>query len=151
MSENPTNLKTLRPDNPYDAESFLKNIPGRKYIPRTINDKITPSGDLQELRGINAIVKNVQILLFINKGSYPFDPDLGLGIQNFLFEPSDERTRTTIQKQVTDVILNYEPRANATVNVTFFSNIKGFNIRVNIKYEGEERNITIPVTENLLK
>lgn len=145
------NLKSLKPDNPYDYESFLKNIPGRKYIPRTINDKITPTGDLEELRGINAVIKNIQRLLFIEKGTYPFDPEVGLGIHRYLFEPADERTKESIESDIARVVRTYEPRASADVNVTFFKNIKGFNINMFIKYEGQEKTVSINVDESLLK
>lgn len=143
--------QSLKPDNPYDLETFLKEIPGRRYVPRIINDKITPQSDLEELRDINAIVKNVQRILLIEKGTYPFDPGFGVGIYKYLFEPATNETRSKMRNEISQALKIYEPRANCSVDIGFMTGLKGFNVKINIKYKKLEKNITIPITENLLK
>lgn len=60
---------------------------------------------------INAIRQSIKNLLFTRFGERLFQPEIGSGIYNLLFEPLDNISANALKKAVTTVIQNYEPRA----------------------------------------
>jgi phage baseplate assembly protein W len=66
--------------------------------------------DLVTVKDKAAIVQSITALLLTRKGERPFQPDLGCGIQNALFEPLDFASGGLIRSEIANVLLKYEPR-----------------------------------------
>lgn len=59
-----------------------------------------------------AVINSVKNLVSINFYEKPFNPDFGSNLRALLFEPVDEITSIHIERAITEVIENYEPRVN---------------------------------------
>jgi len=68
------------------------------------------SDDLVTVKDKAAIVQAITALLLTRKGERPFQPNLGCGIQNVLFEPLDYASGSIIRSEIVDVLNKYEPR-----------------------------------------
>jgi phage baseplate assembly protein W len=68
------------------------------------------SDDLVQVKDKAAIVQAITALLLTRKGERPFQPQLGCGIQNVLFEPLDYGSAGIIRSEIRDVLNRYEPR-----------------------------------------
>lgn len=70
------------------------------------------SGDIGRLANENAIRRSIKNLILTDFYERPFKPDIGSNIRNLLFELITPVTIELLQKAISDVITNYEPRAN---------------------------------------
>lgn len=70
------------------------------------------SDDIVTVKDKAAIVQAITGLLLTRKGERPFQPNLGCGIQNALFEPLDYGTAGIIKSEIRDTLNRYEPRIN---------------------------------------
>jgi len=68
------------------------------------------SDDLVTVKDKAAIVQAITALLLTKRGERPFQPQLGCGIQNVLFEPLDYGSAGVIRSEIKDVLARYEPR-----------------------------------------
>ena len=64
-----------------------------------------------------AVIRSVKNLILTNHYERPFQPDIGSNVRRMLFEPISPLTANYLQKEISDVIKNYEPRA--TLNEVF--------------------------------
>ena len=139
----------IKPNN--YLEKFKKIVPGNKNLPVDIDCRIGPSGDLKRLTGIDVIVSGIIRILLTSQGTYLFDPQFGLGLHRYIFEPKDEITREKIQSDVQSSLRRYEGRAKIKTNVRFLKNIKGFAVDVTVDYDGQNKKLSINVDESLLR
>ena len=75
------------------------------------------SDDLVTVKDKAAIVQSITALLLTRKGERPFQPQLGCGIQNVLFEPLDYASGALIRSEIIDTLRRYEPRINVNTVV----------------------------------
>ena len=68
------------------------------------------TNDIVTVKDKAAIVQAITGLLLTRKGERPFQPELGCGIQNILFEPLDFGSAGIIRSEIRDVLNRYEPR-----------------------------------------
>tara|TARA_R100000406_G_scaffold92023_2_gene80469 strand:- start:315 stop:716 length:402 start_codon:yes stop_codon:yes gene_type:complete len=68
------------------------------------------SNDLIAVTNTNAIARSVRNLILTKKGEKPFEPNLGSGVYDLLFENMDKQTATVIRDEIILVLENYEPR-----------------------------------------
>ena len=87
----------------------------------------------------------------IAEDTYVFDPQLGIGLYKYIFEPADVSTKTAIEQEVSGAISKYENRADIRHRVLFFRNKKGFRIEFEIEYKGLKKSINIDIDESLLR
>jgi len=59
-----------------------------------------------------AIINSVKNLIFTQHFERPFQPELGSNLRRMLFEPVDSITAAQIEREITEVVSNFEPRAN---------------------------------------
>jgi len=64
-----------------------------------------------------AVINSVKNLVSTNFFEKPFNPEFGSNLRALLFEPVDEITAVHIERAITEVIKNYEPRVRV-VDVT---------------------------------
>lgn len=132
-------------------EDFFKKIPKRNNELRTVSSTINSYGDFKELISVDAVIKNIQIDLLIPNGTYIFDPEFGVGIHKFLFEPVNDITKRRIENLVNGVVARNKEHTNVTFQVLFFKNKKGFKINFVIEYRGKRTPASVTINESLLR
>ena len=90
--------------------------------------------DLVTVKDKVAIAQSISNLLQTNNGERPFNPDLGSGIREMLFEQVDWGTAAVISGRVKECLIKYEPRIKVLRgNSDPDYNTNGFD--VSIEYE----------------
>ena len=93
--------------------------------------------DLVTVKDKSAIAQSITNLLMTKKGERPFQPNLGSGLQNMLFEPLDYGSAAMIKQEIQSCINKYEPRVRVQriyCNVDFDNN--GYNVEMQYKIVG---------------
>ena len=70
--------------------------------------------DLVTVKDKAAVAQSIKGLLLTRRGERPFQPDLGSGLQNLLFEPLDYGSGALIKKEIKETLSTYEPRIQIT-------------------------------------
>lgn len=68
------------------------------------------NGDLLGLTNTNAIARSIRNLIFTVPGERPFNPALGSNVNALLFNNVDRITASSIEDQIRNTIVNFEPR-----------------------------------------
>ena len=68
------------------------------------------SNDLIALKNESSIARSVRNLVLTIQGERPFQPTLGTGVNNLLFDNMDKLTASAIRSELRTTIENYEPR-----------------------------------------
>ena len=92
------------------------------------------NSDLIALKNENAISRSIRNLILTQPGDKPFQPDLGSEVYESLFETLDQITASSVQQQIENTIIKYEPRVDLR-NVTVTGNIPNNAFDVLIDYE----------------
>ena len=74
------------------------------------------TNDVNIVEDVIAVKRAVKNLVQTNFYERPFQPELGCGIRELLFEPFTPMTKVFLQRKIEEVLINYEPRINL-VNV----------------------------------
>ena len=76
------------------------------------------TNDVNVVEDVISVKRAVKNLVQTNFYERPFQPELGCGIRELLFEPFTPITKLFLQRKIEEVLINYEPRVNLTsVNV----------------------------------
>ena len=85
------------------------------YVDLDLDFLPNPStADINMKRGDEAIKRSIRNLIFTNYYERPFQPDLGGNIRRLLFEQVDSLTAAQLEREISDVIGNFEPRAQVS-------------------------------------
>ncbi len=69
------------------------------------------TNDLRTKTNADAIAFAIKSLILTINGERPFDSAIGTPIKSILFEPYGDHTNIILKRMISDVIANYEPRA----------------------------------------
>jgi phage baseplate assembly protein W len=58
-----------------------------------------------------AVIRSVRNLIMTNHYEKPFHPEIGSNVRKLLFEPISPLTANYLQREISDTIKNFEPRA----------------------------------------
>ena len=90
------------------------------------------TNDVNVVEDIIAIKRSVKNLVQTNFYERPFQPELGFGIRELLFENFTPMTGIFIRRKIEEVLVNYEPRANiSSIAVNENQDRNGINVEVN--------------------
>ena len=92
------------------------------------------NNDLIAVTNTNAIARSVHNLILTKKGEKPFEPNLGSGVYDLLFENMDKQTATVIRDEIILVLENYEPRISI-IEVLVKPNYDEASMDVTLQYE----------------
>lgn len=92
------------------------------------------NSDLIAVTNANAIARSVRNLILTKKGEKPFEPNLGSGVYDLLFENMDKQTATVIRDEIILVLENYEPRIDI-IEVLVKPNYDEGAMDVTLQYE----------------
>jgi phage baseplate assembly protein W len=95
--------------------------------------------DLVTVKDKVAIAQSISNLLQTNTGERPFNPDLGSGIRELLFEQADWGTAAALSGRVKECLIKYEPRISVLAcdaSPDFDNN--GFDIEIEYEILGRD-------------
>ena len=70
----------------------------------------TVTNDVNIVEDVIAVKRSVRNLVQTNFYERPFQPELGCGIRELLFEPFTPMTKVFLERKIEEVLINYEPR-----------------------------------------
>ena len=70
------------------------------------------TNDVNVVEDITAVKRAVKNLVQTNFYERPFQPELGCGIRELLFENFTPMTRVFLERKIEEVLINYEPRVD---------------------------------------
>ena len=70
------------------------------------------TNDINTIEDVISVKRSLKNLIQTNFYERPFQPELGCGIRELLFENFTPMTKIFLQKKIEEVILNYEPRVD---------------------------------------
>lgn len=100
--------------------------------------------DINKHVGVKAVINSIKNLVLTNHYEKPFQPEIGSNVRKLLFENIDELTSIALQREISQVIANYEPRAIVS-KVYVFADYEnnGFNVEVEFSVINQSNPITI--------
>jgi|TARA_Y100000389_G_C17209168_1_gene387633 phage baseplate assembly protein W len=69
------------------------------------------TGDIAFLTNVEAVKRSVRNLINTNFYERPFHPEIGSDVRSVLFEPVSPPVANILQRNIEDVVNNFEPRA----------------------------------------
>ena len=77
------------------------------------------TGDIALSYDNQAVIRSVRNLVLTNHYERPFNPELGSSVSALLFEPCTSLSAKNVEKEIQNVLSNYEPRIdNVQVRAT---------------------------------
>jgi phage baseplate assembly protein W len=87
--------------------------------------------DINKNVGEIAVINSIKNLVLTNHYEKPFNSGFGSNLRRLLFENTNSITASLIEREISQVILNYEPRARVrSVFVNPNTEETGFNVRL---------------------
>ena len=110
---------------------------------------ISSSGDVKRLSEIDVIINSWKNILLTPIGSYDHNPEYGSILYQLLFEPADNITIDKIKAELESKLMLYDDRAKImSTNIKYISsNKKGFTVDIDVLYKGEQKNMSVSITE----
>ena len=98
---------------PWDASRQNEKRSSRVYKDLNLNFTVNPvTSDVTTVTDVNAVKRSVRNLLLTNHYDRPFHPEIGSNVQALLFENFGPITGNQLARQIEELIVNFEPRAN---------------------------------------
>jgi len=118
----------------------------KQYKDLDLNFLIHPvRKDINKHKDEMAVINSIKNLMMTNHYERPFQPDLGSNVRRLLFENLDKITAISMEREIRQVVENYEPRAQIkTLDIIPDVDNNGFSVRM----EFYIMNMTDPVTIN---
>ena len=118
----------------------------RQYKDLDLNFLIHPvRKDINKHKDEMAVINSIKNLMMTNHYERPFQPDLGSNVRRLLFENLDKITAISMEREIRQVVENYEPRAQIkTLDILPDVDNNGFSVRM----EFYIMNMTDPITIN---
>ena len=91
------------------------------------------SNDLIALKNESSIARSVRNLVLTIQGERPFQPALGTGVNNLLFDNMDKLTASAIRSELRTTIENYEPRVEIN-EILVEADFEGNAFHVTLQY-----------------
>jgi phage baseplate assembly protein W len=87
----------------------------KRFIDLDLNFNSHPiKKDVTKVMDEMAVINSIKNLLLTNHYERPFQPDLGSNVRKLLFDNMDQITASALERQITDTLRNFEPRAQIT-------------------------------------
>ena len=98
--------------------------------------------DLVVVKDKTAIAQSISNILQTNPNERPFQPKLGSGIREVLFEPLDYGTTGILTQKIKQCLIDYEPRIRvlSVIGTVDYGN-NGYNITLNYEIVGRDDDV----------
>ena len=96
----------------YDSQTQSKSTRNSRQF-RDIDldfNRNAVTNDVNVVEDVIAVKRSVKNLIQTNFYERPFQPELGCGIRELLFENFTPMTKIFLQRKIEEVLINYEPR-----------------------------------------
>jgi phage baseplate assembly protein W len=121
----------------------------REYRDLDLNFNIHPiRKDINLLKGEMAVINSLKNLILTSHYERPFQPDLGSNVRKMLFENLDIVTATALEREIEQVIKNYEPRVKLE-SISVAPNFDNNAFTVNMQFSIINRTEPVSVTFQL--
>jgi len=104
------------------------------------------TGDVSQLKGVNAISRSVRNLILMHFYDKKFNPQVGSNATKMLFEPMGPLTAINLQNVIAETVYKFEPRCNL-VDITVEPDYDENGYKAQITFL--PKNILTPVTIQL--
>jgi phage baseplate assembly protein W len=95
------------------------------------------TNDVNRVYDVEAIKRSVKHLILTSRGSRPFQPWLGSDIPTLLFEPMDVVTMSSLERAISILLDNFEPRIKLiSVEVDHDESANRMHVRLSFKIVG---------------
>ena len=91
------------------------------------------NGDINKIKGIEAVKRSIRNLVLLNFYEKPFHPEIGSDVRYLLFENMSPLTSVVLAEAIEDVIEDFEPRARL-ISVRAFPNLDRNEYEVTIEF-----------------
>lgn len=109
--------------------------------------------DLTTNKGADAINKSIRNLLLTNYYERLFHPEIGCNVRKLLFELNGSFTTNVLEKEIYNVIKNFEPRVNLISINVYYAEDDENSVIADISYyllnSDEVNNLKIPFPGNI--
>jgi phage baseplate assembly protein W len=117
----------------------------KEYSDLDLNFTIHPvKKDINRWVGERAVINSIKNLILTNHYEKPFNPDIGSNVRALLFENLDIITASTLEREITQTIGTYEPRAKI-LGVTVVPDYDNNAFNVSMQFYITNRNETISI------
>jgi len=100
--------------------------------------------DVNSFSNEYAIINSIKNLIFTQHYERPFQPELGSNLRRMLFEPIDSITAAQVEREITEVVTNFEPRASISkVTVNPVPDQNRYNVQVEFFLVNDPNPVTI--------
>jgi hypothetical protein len=100
--------------------------------------------DINKHIGVKAVINSIKNLVLTNHYEKPFQPEIGSNVRKLLFEHLNDLTAIALQREISEVIRNFEPRANISkISVTADYDNNGFSVDLEFYVINQSNPITI--------
>jgi phage baseplate assembly protein W len=124
---------------------MASSIINRQYSDLDLNFNIHPvKKDINIWTNEQAVIHSVRNLLVTNHYERPFQPDLGSNIRRLLFEPLDNITASSLDREIRQTIKNFEPRVKViSLDITLNEEQNAFGVYLQFDIINRTEPITI--------
>jgi len=106
----------------------------RKYVDIDLDfSRNVVTGDVTQVVDVNAVKRSVKNLVQTNFYERPFQPELGCGVREMLFENFTPMTGIFLKRKIEEVLVNYEPRISLN-QITLDDDVDNNRLVVNIYF-----------------
>lgn len=121
----------------------------REYRDLDLNFTVHPiRKDLNLHKGEMAIINSMKNLILTGHYERPFQPDLGSNVRKMLFENMDIVTAAALEREIEQVVRNYEPRVQL-VGVSVSPNFEQNAFSVSMQFYTINRPEPVSITFQL--
>lgn len=99
-----------------DYQEYLDELHDIRFRKELILDS-DPLGRPIEREGLEALAQTVQNIILIEPGTYPNQPDLGVGISRYMFEILDDATINDIQDRINEQVEMFIPHPSIKIGI----------------------------------
>ena len=127
MAVNPSAFKDAEAINNSERSAFIFKDFNLNFAKHPV------TGDIAKLTDIAAVKASVKNLVMTNFYERPFHPEIGSDVRNALFENMTPQVASRLGRNIEDVIVNFEPRAEL-ISVIVQANIDRNAYEATIKF-----------------
>jgi uncharacterized protein len=110
------------------------------------------TGDLTVKIGVEAVKRSIRNLIYMSRYEKPFNPDIGCGIRQMLFEPLSPITALHMRQNIMFALKQFEPRA-VILEVQVLANYdqNAFDIAIYFRVQNIPDPVVITITLERLR
>jgi phage baseplate assembly protein W len=120
--------------------------PTKEYSDLDMGFSLNPlTLDISKKKNIEAIKASIRNLISTSHFERPFHPEIGANVYNMLFENASFLTTKVIERNVMDVINNFEPRASVEAVSAEFNDNNELRLMISFRVKNTNQSVSFDV------